>query len=80
LNRFKHALSIRQRIVVPEPQNAPAVCREKVITLIVCWTVCMLAAIQLDYQSVLDRSEVRDVRTDRQLSAKFCAVKPAIAQ
>jgi hypothetical protein len=40
----------------------------------------MLSTIELHNQPVLDRSEVGDEWTDRDLSSKFHAVQPAVAQ
>src|SRR5690242_1503621 len=79
-NRFKHAIAIDQRVVVPEPKHAPAFTGKKRISSGVARTVGMLSTIQFDDKPVLDRGKVRDVRSDWHLPTKFDAAKPAIPE
>jgi hypothetical protein len=68
---LQHAIAILRHIVVPEPQHAPTLGSQKSIASGVGRAFRMLAAVDLYDQSMRDRSEIRDERTDRDLTAEF---------
>jgi hypothetical protein len=56
--------SIAQHIIIPKPKNAIAMLRKPLVACGVTQVCCMLAAINLNYQTLLATDEVGYVRTN----------------
>ncbi len=80
---FQNAVHIVIDLIVPEPQNNPALFLHKFITRGVTFKRVgkpMLFAIAFDDKPCLNTGEVGDIRTDRVLTAKTKAAEPSVAE
>src|SRR5205823_3698454 len=77
---FNNAVRVRQNVVVPKPQYAPAFLFEVGSTPAVGLAIRMLAAISLDDQTMLGASEIDDESADRILPAEPIPLQTAVAQ
>jgi hypothetical protein len=69
-----------RHLVVPDPNDAPAIAFEPGCAPLIGFAVRVLAAVDFDDEAVSYRNEVRDVRSDRALAAEFISRQPAISQ
>ena len=74
------AFEIRQHVVVPEAQHTKVICRKPTIPSLIFRGLRMLSAVHLDDKASLITREVCNIRTDRNLTAKFRTRKAAVAQ
>jgi hypothetical protein len=80
LNRFEQAVFVTEGLIVPESHDSPTFGTKECIAPSVAGAFRVLAAIQFDNESMLNRSKVDHVRAYRDLAAKFDAVETAVAQ
>lgn len=80
LDRLKYSVAIAHHVVVPEPQHTPAVGCEEGVAPCVGRAFCMLTAIELNDEPMLDRCEVRDEWADRDLAPKFDSAQTTVAK
>ena len=78
--RIQHPFGIGTNLVVPEADDAPSSRLQPGRPLSVAVTLGMLAAIGLDDQTMLDASEVENVRSQRMLAAELEPGQPPSAQ
>ena len=76
----EHTLGIRQHVVVPEADHAPALRSEIVVSLPVALRFCMLPAIDLDDDLSVDAGEVRNIWRDRMLATETPSAELVVAQ
>ena len=69
----KRAFGIRQHVVIPEAYDAISPAGQPGVTLGVCPLLCLLPAIEIDDEAVLQAEEIEDVRTERLLAARSYA-------
>jgi hypothetical protein len=72
---FKHALGIRQNIIVPESQHPKSFGPEIAIAHFVARVFSVLPAIDLDNQLAAKACKVNDVRSDRHLSLELVSIE-----
>jgi hypothetical protein len=80
-NHLQYALHVFNDIVIPEPDDTPAVglkpSRPPAIRIVLCG---MLSAIELDDQPVIGTDEIRDEGSERNLAVEFESAQSAITQ
>jgi hypothetical protein len=77
---FRHALGIRQNIVVPESQYTKSPGPQIVITRFVPQVLGMLPAIDLNNQLAAKACKVNDIRSDRHLSLEVVSIEAMRSQ
>jgi hypothetical protein len=78
---LQHTIGVLRHVIVPESDHAKALRPEPCgPPCIGGGRDCVLAAIYLHYESLLEAEKVDDVRVDRSLMAKLAAVELAAAQ
>jgi len=78
---LKHALDVRQYVIVPETQHAVALGLEVACAcFVVILLIEVLASIQLHHQRPLAADEVDHVPIDFVLAAEFAAIQLAVPQ
>jgi hypothetical protein len=81
LDRRQHAVEIVDHLVVPESQHTIAMDVQNARPFLVLGGAYdMLPAIEFDDQTMGDTRKIDDVRADRHLAAKLCAIYPTVAQ
>jgi hypothetical protein len=76
----EHAIHVCKHFVVPDSNDGEALFFEPAIPLVVGRLGCMMTAIQLDHESMLEANEVDDVMADRILALEFASVQPTAPQ
>ena len=74
-NVLGSAVGIGEHVGIPQPNNAPATAGEmRRSSLVICLTIDVLAAIELDGQSGVSARQIDDERCDDKLSREGRAV------
>jgi hypothetical protein len=74
-DRAHNTLRIRENVVVPKPDHAPALAFEPNRASRIGQTLIVFAAISLDHQAVLGAGEVDNKPADRMLPTKLVALQ-----
>ena len=75
-----HALKILTHLVVPEAQDLEAFGGQIARSLIVSRILRVLTTVKLNDQFRIEATEIRNVRSDRNLAPKLCLARLAIAE
>lgn len=80
-NHGQHAFQIPHHIVIPEAQDTPPLCLQKIRSLLVIGKpILMLSTIQFYRQQLLDTSKINDELTHRMLAAETVAINLLASQ
>jgi hypothetical protein len=77
---LENALGVRQHVIVPESQNAPAVTRHELVSRRIASGFGVLPSIDFDDYASIDAREVCDIGRDRMLPAKGPTFEPLVAK
>jgi hypothetical protein len=77
---LEHGIRFAKNFVVPEPQRTKALACEPRVSVRVACATGVLSAVRFNDELVLEAHEVRDVATNRFLSAELCSDESARAQ
>jgi hypothetical protein len=76
-NAFEHAIHLKQHFLIPEAQHPETrLLNEPRPHCVTHNALCVLPAVQLDYQAAFQASEIGDVLADRMLAAKLEPAEP----
>jgi len=78
-DHLQHTLGAGQNIVVPEPDDSPAVIFEPSRSPRIVSAVGMLAAVEFNDQTPLDADKIGEKDTNRMLATEFVAAQLPIA-
>jgi hypothetical protein len=80
-NNLQHTLSIRERVVVPKSQHDKLLAAKPIIPHRIFFSLIgMLAAIQLNNQTVFEANEIDNIGTNRHLPPELVALQPSIPE
>jgi hypothetical protein len=67
---LQNAGTVFEDVVIPEAQDPPAPCPQRLIASVMVTRAGVLATIDLDRQTRLDAREIHNIRRDRELPSK----------